>query len=214
MKECDRIHLDQSAKVDAIFQKQMIIHDYRLCRTEHLSANCPAYHTTCKVFNKKGHWKLKCKTKMKVHSSQDDSDRIYYQISQNDRNRSSSRVHRRSNSAQRRNNTHDNHKKNVHGVDVDTDDEQRCSFDAVYLSSITSLDEILTTVCAIIICTQQQANLKCKVDTGAHGNILPLRTFKKMCPSLIDAQGLPKSSSELQAKPYVELTVYNGTVIK
>ena len=211
-KEFDRMHLDQRAKVDAIFQKQKIIHDCRFCGTEHQLGNCPAYHTTCKVCNRNGHWKLKCKTKMKVHSSQDDSDRRYYEHN-NDRKRSTSRVHRLSNSAQSRNNNHDNHKKNVHGVDINTDDEQRCSFDAVYISSITSSDEILTTVCIIIPCTQQQANLKCKVDTGVQGNFLPLRTFKKMCSSLTDAQGIPKSSSEIQAKPYVKLTVYNGTVI-
>ena len=84
----------------------------------------------------------------------------------------------------------------------------------IYISSIMTSDEILTTVRTIISCTWQQANLKCKVDTGAQGNVRYLRTLKKLCPSLINAQGLLKSSSEIQAKPYVKLTVCNGTVIK
>ena len=36
------------------------------------------------------------------------------------------------------------------------------------------------------------ATLKAKVDTGAQGNVLPLRTYKRMYPSDIAADGLPK----------------------
>ena len=61
-------------------------------------------------------------------------------------------------------------------------------------------NEILTTVLTIIPCTQQQANLKCDVDAGA-------RTFTQMCQNLMDVQGLPKFSSEVQEKPNVKLTV-------
>ena len=61
---------------------------------------------------------------------------------------------------------------------------------------------------------QQQANLKYKVDTGVQGNVLPLRTFQQIYTNLIDAQGLSKSSCEIQAKPYVKLTLYLGTVIE
>ena len=38
---------------------------------------------------------------------------------------------------------------------------------------------------------RQMANLKVKVDTGAQGNILPLRIFRRMFPEKLTAEGYP-----------------------
>ena len=49
-------------------------------------------------------------------------------------------------------------------------------------------------------------NLRGKVDTGADGNILPLRTFRKMFPHYISAEGRPLKTTPSSAS----LTDYNG----
>ena len=55
------------------------------------------------------------------------------------------------------------------------------------------------------------ATLKAKVDTGAQGNVLPLRPYKRMYPSNIAADGLPKRG-RLENNDTV-LTAYNGQPI-
>ena len=55
------------------------------------------------------------------------------------------------------------------------------------------------------------ATLKAKVDTGAQGNVLPLRTYNRMYPSYIAADGLPKRGT-LENTDTV-LTAYNGQPI-
>ena len=40
-----------------------------------------------------------------------------------------------------------------------------------------------------------QHKLKMKVDTGAQGNILPVRTFRRMFPQALDSSGFPKPGS-------------------
>ena len=49
--------------------------------------------------------------------------------------------------------------------------------------------------------------LKMKVDTGAQGNILPLRIYRNMFPEHEDDNGLPTGTTPTQTK----LNAYNGT---
>ena len=54
----------------------------------------------------------------------------------------------------------------------------------------------------------QLATLKCKVDTGAGGNVMPLHAFAKLFPRCINAgspRGLKSSTTHL--------TAYNGSKI-
>ncbi len=55
------------------------------------------------------------------------------------------------------------------------------------------------------------ATLKAKVDTGAQGNALPLRTYKRMYHSDIAADGLPKRGRSENNDTV--LTAYNGQPI-
>ena len=55
------------------------------------------------------------------------------------------------------------------------------------------------------------ATLKVKVDTGDQGNILPVRTFKRMYPELLDESGVP-SKRHLGHRP-TTLTAYNGAAM-
>ncbi len=43
----------------------------------------------------------------------------------------------------------------------------------------------------ISLCATGPESVKVKVDTGAQGNILPVRTFKRMYPELLDESGVP-----------------------
>ena len=58
---------------------------------------------------------------------------------------------------------------------------------------------------------ERDATLKVKVDTGAQGNILPARTFKRMFPELLDESGVP-SKQHLRHRPTI-LTAYNGAAM-
>ena len=55
-------------------------------------------------------------------------------------------------------------------------------------------------------------NLSAKIDTGAQGNTLPLRTFRRMYPDQLDADGFPVEHIVAAAR-YARLTAYNGTPI-
>ena len=39
------------------------------------------------------------------------------------------------------------------------------------------------------------ATLDVKVDTGAQGNVLPLRIYRQMCPENLDTEGYPQPRS-------------------
>ena len=54
------------------------------------------------------------------------------------------------------------------------------------------------------------ATLKCKVDTSAGGNVMPLRTFAKLFPKRFDKDGNPTGLSPSSTC----LTAYNGSPIK
>ena len=56
------------------------------------------------------------------------------------------------------------------------------------------------------------ATLRIKVDTGAQGNVMPLRTFQRMYPSNIDTEGIPVRGS-LEHRDTI-LTAYNGQLIR
>ena len=56
---------------------------------------------------------------------------------------------------------------------------------------------------------RHEADIRVKVDTGAGGNILPLRVFRQMYPDRIDQQGLPLGLTQTQTR----LFAYNGTRI-
>ena len=53
-------------------------------------------------------------------------------------------------------------------------------------------------------------NSEAKVDSGAEGNTLPLRTFKSMFPNDTDTQGHPAMKETMG----VRLTTYNGSALK
>ena len=57
-----------------------------------------------------------------------------------------------------------------------------------------------------------KTSLKAKLDTGAHGNVLPLRIYRQMFPQHIDLHGSPNSGS-LESSNHI-LVAYGGTQIQ
>ena len=55
--------------------------------------------------------------------------------------------------------------------------------------------------------------LRVKVDTGAEGNVLPLRTFRAMFPGNISEDGMP-DDTYVKRPPGIKLTAYNGGSIE
>ena len=87
------------------------------------------------------------------------------------------------------------------------------SFDSVNNESSDTRDEIF----AMINITLEDrphipATLKEKVDTGASGNILPLRIFRRMYPTKLNAEGFPAQRTFVPRNAV--LTAYNGTHIQ
>ena len=58
---------------------------------------------------------------------------------------------------------------------------------------------------------KRDINLKCKVDTGAQSNVLPIRLFRILYPELINADAMPKDGA-LENSEMV-LTAYGGAQI-
>ena len=56
----------------------------------------------------------------------------------------------------------------------------------------------------------QQATLRCKVDTSTGGNIMPLHAFSKLFPRCVTTDGTPKGLRPTRT----HLTAYNGSTIK
>ena len=56
----------------------------------------------------------------------------------------------------------------------------------------------------------KQATLRCKVDTSAGGNVMPLYVFSKLFPRCVTIDGTPKGLRSTRT----HLTAYNGSTIK
>ena len=56
----------------------------------------------------------------------------------------------------------------------------------------------------------QQATLKCKVDTGTGGNIMPLHAFSKLFPRHVTTDGTPTGLMPTRTS----LTAYNRLSLK
>ena len=104
-------------------------------------------------------------------------------------------------------------KQAVHQLRVNEDSNDDDTFQHLEFNSVTNndgRDEIFATLDISLRngARERDATLKVKVDTGAQGNILPVRTFKRMYPELLDESGVP-SKQHLRHR----LTAYNGVAM-
>ena len=164
------------------------------CGRAHHPSKCPAHSSTCNKCGKANHWANVCRSQGKNEAHGRGQQRGRW------RQRSPSpreRYPQRSPSPRRR--------------------FDALNFDAVIIDSVERHQpplerEVFATLNVSLDNTNRPATLRAKVDTGAQGNILPLRVFCQMFPQNVGPNGYPKPKS---VKPSsTTLTAYGGSKIK
>ena len=155
------------------------------CGLQHERRACPAYRDTCSACNNKGHWKKFCRITARKSTTQNKPP-------------------------------HHKHKhRRQHAMDVqqsdDTpdcpDNKDRCGFFAVCISNLAlkplNNNEAFTKLNMSYNNPAVRGPLRLKVDTGAGGNTLPLRTYHQMF-------GNTPTNKILTPEPAAKLTSYSG----
>ena len=180
------------------------------CGTSHKPRQCPAYKDKCSACNAIGHWKACCRntrTQQRPSSSGKRDDRTPSNRHGNPRRRRTPSSHRKNSK--------------IHSVDTDyeTDGESyQQSFYAITVSTqcLDAIDITSTTRDeAFVVLDVQPPGLKgtgytlrLKIDSGASGNTLPMRTFHQMYGDKADTRNL------LEPADGIKLTAYNGEEIR
>lgn len=150
----------------------------------HRRSECPARDQVCSACHKNGHWAKVCKT-----------------------TRSKSRHQNGRSQSQKRDKG-----KPIRAIDQIESEFESMTFSTINVHS-NVVNELRTEAYATLriqpYC-DRQTNLKGKVDTGAQGNILPLRTYQALYPGSLDDEGLPTGTQ----KSTTTLTAYNGAKIR
>ena len=167
------------------------------CNRQHPTGKCPAANSRFRACGRHGYWEAACRSKSTIDAPKPSSQKPR-------RPRSQSQPGRRGN------------KQTVNQLRVNEDGTDDDTFQHLEFNSVTEndgRDEIFATLeIALRNGTRERdATLKVKVDTGAQGNILPVRTFKRMYPELLDESGVP-SKRHLRHRPTI-LTAYNGAAM-
>ena len=98
-------------------------------------------------------------------------------------------------------------RKKLHAINTDT-----LSFDAV--SGGKHGDDLVVEVEVKIPGREKTpAELVAKIDTGAQGNILPLRVLRRMRPDIVEKNNNVKYGDVVQPQTQIELSAYNGNSI-
>ena len=169
---------------------------------------CPAYGTKCKGCGKEGHWKMMCRGGGRNNSERQSK----YKPRPRSHSRSKGHYKQRGNYRSDRNSSvHTVHQKNFPDMSGRFESLSFDSINSRQLNNKDSRDELFAELDIKLKDRQGVHTLKVKVDSGAQGNILPLRTFRRMFPKDLDSKGFPKSNSTTAQSTI--LTAYNGTSI-
>ena len=195
-QEATQIHMRAyepgPTKIDAVKMKTPEITDCKYCGTNHARGRCPAYHAKCLLCGRTGHFRKKC---LKNLAGNEHPEHKFNKQRQPPRNGRA-----------------------IHAMSFrePESDEIEDRFDQLSFDTIRAdnNEEIFANVQVQIPGSDAIGSLSCKVDTGAQGNILPLRTLRKMCPNLCDKDGMPIPSQLITHKPLIRLGAYNGTEIQ
>ena len=159
-------------------------------------ATCPALDTTCSTCGRRNHWAVVCRSRSQVpqHHQQQQHQQPRLQ-----RNRTSSQS-----------------PKNVHTLREDSysdeDKPGQIQMNNVHINTVAR-DEAITNISVQLPDRPLvPASMEVKVDTGAQGNVLPMRAFRVMCPDRMDSKQKITVSALIPCNTTI-LTAYNGTRI-
>ena len=161
----------------------------------HKRENCPAKDKKCNKCQRFGHWGKVCKsTNSKSSENGTNKVRQFKGIGR--------KIHEVTNDVL------------VNQSPQLPDNFENLDFDTISLSIDSEVkqndySEAFTTL-RIEAYPGRFTNLRGKIDTGAQGNILPIRTFRNLYPGFVDTSGIPTNTK----KSHITLHAYNGTVIK
>ena len=157
--------------------------------------DCPARDSTCRFCDRVGHWERMCFAKKKRESE------------------------RRKNEG---NLTNTSTKKKTSFNEIEQRQEEDYQYDTMTISSVAQQErtEVFTNIRFWLPDKDQnngirkniRRHIKCKVDTGAQGNTMPLRIYKQLYPEDMGTDGLPSKKTRVEAKG-IKLRAYNGTDI-
>ena len=156
------------------------------CDLRHEYRQCPAFNDECRNCKRKGHWAKCCRSKIEKHKGKSDKTTRKY--------------HKRKTQVRGHDLTIQN---DDHRDDSCPSDEYEQTFHAI--TNLSSQAEAYTKLNVMHNGKILNGRLHIKIDTGAAGNILPLRTYSQMfkCP-------LEKF---VQPEHKVKLTSYSDTRI-
>ena len=165
------------------------------CGRAHLPRACPAYKDSCKLCGKIGHWKKFCRKRKGRNRPKED-------VQQRGDTKSDGKQHGDAGKGSRRRDRRFHDLEPAASYTSEEDSTEPC--DCIRISSVRN--EVFTTL--DVICPRKKGirKIKLKVDTGAAGNTLPLRTYKQMYKTLP-----PKDI--LEPTRNVKLVAYNGQEI-
>ena len=166
-----------------------------ICGVIHLSPRaCPAYKDACKFCGKIGHWKKFCRKRKGTNRPKD--------VQQRGDTKPDGKQHRDAGKGSRRRD------RRFHDLEpaasYTSEEDSTEPYDCICISSVRN--EVFTTLDVICRWKKGIRKIKLKVDTGAAGNTLPLRTYKQMYKTLP-----PKDV--LEPTRNVKVVAYNGQEI-
>ncbi|KAK7088654.1 hypothetical protein V1264_022553 [Littorina saxatilis] len=172
------------------------------CGGKHPPRQCPAYGTKCSKCLRPNHWQKVCRS-----STSGSTDRPGHAAQSLQQHKPRGRRRGRPGHQQ-------GGRKHINAVQDISDDDPTDDFACLDFSSIETnngdnRDELYA---SLDIKYSMPASLRVKVDTGAQGNILPLRIYRRMFPEQLNPEGFPATgATELRR---TVLQAYNGTLIK
>lgn len=201
--------LNESLNVDAFGQKpnQSKGQPCHSCGLTHLPRNCPAYGTKCRSCGNMNHWQKVCrKGKQGISKMETGGQRVQanqkfgYRPTQKERHSRGQQF---------------SHSKQVHGMMYDSNDDildehvEALKLECISVDSIGRREAFAEL--NISLGPKRPATLKVKVDTGAEGNVLPLRIFRLMYPDKVNEGGIPLPGNLRHTATVIK--VYGETII-
>ena len=210
----------QNQKVDIVKVQKQRYPQAATCRfcggNKHRREKCPANGTRCSFCSKPNHWEVVCMQKGKSQQGRSrantrESGNRYKQYS-----RSQSRHRYQTKQRQK------NKQRQVNYVDEDPDrgeeledDFESLTFGSITISNVEAYKDDIQNEAFVTLDVKlphmpdRNTRLRAKVDTGAQGNIMPLRVYRQMFPRNMDDSELPKPNTLQFSKTL--LTAYGGT---